>query len=168
MKKILLALAFVLCAASVSAQDWAIGGRITSGIQVQGEYQFDNGNYLEGRLGLGLINGAGLDFTALHQWNICKMEWTPRVGEWFFDAGAGASIGMASKFLYVGATGCAKLGIEFNTAPVKLAIDYSPTIGPWVGSGKVANGDDGSDTKLYSGIRTAGFLNFGISCVYCF
>ena len=168
MKKILLALAFVLCAASASAQGWALGARVTGGIQVQGEYQFENDNYIEGRLGLGLINGAGLDFTALHQWSVCQMEWTPRVGQWFFDAGVGASVGMASKYMYVGATGCAKLGIEFNTAPVKLALDYSPTIGPWVGGSKSSNSEGGTDTKVYSGIRMAGFLNIGISCVYCF
>jgi hypothetical protein len=177
MKKILLALAFVFCAASVSAQGWAIGGRVTSGIQVQGEYQFENENYIEGRLGLGLINGTGLDFTALHQWSVCKMEWTPRAGQWFFDAGVGASVGMGGKTLFAGVTGDAKLGIKFKKVPIKLALDYSPCIGLWfvgnrsldegVGAGfngTRASGSNGGGIKL----RNQGFFNFGLSCVYCF
>lgn len=154
MKKFILTLALCLAAFSVSAQGWALGGRITGGVQVQAEYQFASENYLEGRLGLGLLGGAGLDFTALYQWNIKTMDWTPKAGEWFFDAGVGASLGTGGDGLYLGATGCAKLGIEFSGAPVKLALDYSPTLGPYFGNG--------------GGFRTSGFWNFGLSCVYCF
>ncbi|MBQ9138283.1 MAG: hypothetical protein IJX65_06595 [Alistipes sp.] len=168
MKKILLALAFVFCAASVSAQGWALGGRLTGGIQAQVEYTFSSENYLEGRVGLGILNGTGLDVTALYQWNCFNWDWTPRAGQWFFDAGVGASGGFWNHkvaeaegvsahqtYSYVGVTGCAKFGIKFNGAPVKLAIDYSPTIGP-------------EFAKEHCDISTRGFYNLGISCVYCF
>ena len=84
MKKILFALAFVLCAASVSAQGWGLGARIGSGFQAQAEYTFSSNNYLEGRLGMGWNNpGANLnaDLTLLYQWNIAQMDWTP----WFYN-----------------------------------------------------------------------------------
>ena len=173
MKKILFALAFVLCAASVSAQGWGLGARIGSGFQAQAEYTFSSNNYLEGRVGLGGLfdNHLGLDVTAIYQWNIGQWDWTPKAGTWFFDAGVGASGGFwnaADKinneidgasvhynYGYLGVTGCAKFGIKFNGAPVKLAIDYSPTIGPWFG-------------HKDSGFRTSGFYNFCLSCVYCF
>ena len=153
MKKLFFALAFVLCAFSVSAKDWAIGARVTGGIQVQGEYTLSSENYLEGRLGLGLIGGTGFDLTGLYQWTICNMDWTPKAGKWFFDAGVGASVGMGGKTLFAGVTGDAKLGIKFNKVPVKLAIDYTP------GLGFLAAEDGG---------LTGRFINFGLSCVYCF
>ena len=45
MKRLLIAVAFILCAATVSAQGWGVGGRIGSGLEVQGEYQFKSENY---------------------------------------------------------------------------------------------------------------------------
>ncbi|MBQ5692220.1 MAG: hypothetical protein IIW50_03375 [Alistipes sp.] len=177
MKKILLAAAFVLCAFSVSAKDWAIGARVTGGVSVQAEYTLSSENYLEGRLGVGFIGGTGFDLTGLYQWNICNMDWTPKVGKWFFDAGVGASVGMGGKTLFAGVTGDAKLGIKFKKVPIKLALDYSPCIGLWfvgnrsldegVGAGfngTRASGSNGGGIKL----RNQGFFNFGLSCVYCF
>lgn len=184
MKKLFFALAFVLCAFSVSAKDWAIGARVTGGIQVQGEYTLSSENYLEGRLGLGLIGGTGFDLTGLYQWNICNMDWTPKAGKWFFDAGVGASVGMGGKTLFAGVTGDAKLGIKFNKVPIKLAIDYSPCLGLWfggAGAGAGLGGDVGmgyinefttraaaNGTTGGVHFRNQGFFNFGISCVYCF
>ena len=39
------------------------------------------------------VAGLAADFTALHNWNICTMDWTPSAGDWFFDAGVGLNIG---------------------------------------------------------------------------
>lgn len=103
------------------------------------------------------------DFTLLYQWNICNMDWTPSAGTWFFDAGAGVGVGGRENFVYVGATGCAKLGIKFNGAPVKLAIDWTPVFGPAIG---YANTEVGSAS--HAEFHEYGLTNFGISCVYCF
>lgn len=81
MKKLIFSLAVCLCALTASAQDrWAVGGRFGSGLQAQGEYHFMNDNYLEARFGMYYANpGATVmaDFTALYNWNICTMDWTP-------------------------------------------------------------------------------------------
>ncbi len=162
MKKIFLALAFVFCAFSVSAQGWAVGGRLGSGLQVQAEYQFASDNYLEGRFGMSWCNGGAVlmaDFTALYQWNIAKMNWTPKAGEWFFDAGVGVAVGGREHYAYVGVAGGAKLGIKFNGAPVKLAIDWTPVVGPGIGYGGGAS---------HASFNEYGLANLGISCVYCF
>lgn len=163
MKKLILSLAVCLCALTVSAQEkWAVGGRIGSGFQAQAEYHMGD-QYLEGRFGMSWCNsGATLvaDFTALYNWNICTMDWTPKAGQWFFDAGAGLSVGGKEHYAYVGAAGQAKFGIKFKGAPVKLAIDWTPVIGPHFAYAK------GMDT--YTKFNSYGLANFGISCVYCF
>ena len=166
MKKILFALAFVLCAASVSAQGWGLGARIGSGFQAQAEYTFSSNNYLEGRLGMGWNNpGANLnaDLTLLYQWNIAQMDWTPDAGTWFFDAGVGVGVGGRDHFAYVGATGCAKIGIKFSGAPIKLAIDWTPVFGPAIVHANV-EGVSANNAEFH----TYGLTNFGLSCVYCF
>jgi hypothetical protein len=90
MKKFLLALAFVFCAASVSAQGWGLGARINAGVQLQGEYTFSTENYLDARLGINFPDGLDLDLTLIYQWHIGQWDWTPKAGTWFFDAGLGA------------------------------------------------------------------------------
>lgn len=40
MKKILVSLIACFCVLGVSAQEWAVGGRVGSGFQAQGEYHF--------------------------------------------------------------------------------------------------------------------------------
>lgn len=162
MKKIILALAFVFCTASVTAQGFGIGGRIGSGFQAQAEYTFNNDNYIDGRFGMSWCNrGAEIlaDLTLLYQWNIAKMDWTPRAGEWFFDAGIGASVGGKAHYAYVGVTGGAKFGIQFNGAPIKLAIDWTPVVGPSIVYG---------GGKSHATFNEFGLVNFGLSCVYCF
>ena len=154
MKRVILTLSLSLLSFSLFAKGWAVGGRVTAGVEAQVEYEFASKNYIEGRLGVGFMDGASLDFTALYQWNVLNMDWTPTAGEWFFDAGTGISLGAQSN-MYIGATGCAKLGIKFKAAPVKLALDYSPSFGSWLGKGN-------------DGFRTDGLFNLGISCVYCF
>ena len=155
MKKFILSLAVAMCAVvSASAQDWTVGGRIGGGLQAVAEYSPEAGRYWEGRLGLSILNGALADFTALHNWNIATMDWTPSAGEWFFDAGVGVGIGGAAKYAFVGVAGCAKLGIKFNNAPLKLSLDYAPVIGPCFADGV--------------GLNNYGFANLGLSLVYCF
>lgn len=157
MKKILLTLAVCFCALSVSAQDWAVGGRFGSGLQAQAEYHFSNNNYVEGRFGLYYATAratAMADFTALYNWNIFNMDWTPSVGQWFFDAGCGINVGGREYYAYLGAAGCAKLGLKLNDIPIRLAFDWTPAFGAGI-SGDAA-------------FNKWGLCNFGISCVYCF
>lgn len=95
MKKLLLVLTVCMCAWSASAQNWAVGGRIGSGFMADVQYVFSNDNYIEGRFGAYWANAGGTvtaDFTALYNWNICRMNWTPSAGTWFFDAGAGINV----------------------------------------------------------------------------
>ncbi|MBQ5653704.1 MAG: hypothetical protein IIV28_02815 [Alistipes sp.] len=156
MKKFLLALAFVCCAASVSAQSWGLGARINAGVQLQGEYTFSTENYLDARLGINFPDGLDLDLTLIYQWHIGQWDWTPKAGTWFFDAGLGAQAALLMHDdggLYAGAVGDAKFGIKFNKVPIKLSIDYTPGIG-------CLFADDGG-----LGFRP---WNFGLSCVYCF
>lgn len=162
MKRVIFALAGLFCAVTVSAQNWGVGARIGAGFQAQAEYTFENDNYIDGRFGMSWCYGGDAltaEFSALYQWNIAKMDWTPRTGEWFFDAGAGVGVGGRGHFAYVGVAGGAKLGIKFNGAPVKLAIDWSPIIGP-----AILYGGGYSATEYHK----RGLINFGLSCVYCF
>ncbi len=162
MKKIILTLAVCLMAWSVSAQEWGVGGRLGAGFQAQGEYTLSNDNYIEARFGMSWCNAGALvmaDFTALYQWNIAKMDWTPSAGEWFFDLGAGVGAGGRGHYAYAGAVGCAKLGLKFNNVPLKLSIDWSPLFGAEIAYGY---GVSVADFHGY------GLANFGISCVYCF
>ena len=162
MKKILLTIAVCFCALTVSAQGWGVGARVGSGFQAQAEYTFNSENYVEGRFGMSWCNGGAAlmaDFTALYQWNVCKMQWTPSAGEWFFDAGVGVGVGGREHYAYVGAAGCAKLGIKFNKAPVKLSLDWTPVVGPQIAYYKGA-----SDAAFHE----YGLANLGISAVYCF
>ena len=196
MKKIILSLAVVMCAASVSAQNWvnqatdaskwAAGVRIGSGLQAVAEYQFRSNNYIEGRFGMSWCNSGSVlmaDFTALYNWNITTMDWTPSAGEWFFDAGCGVVVGGRSHYAYFGLAGSAKLGIAFKRTPIKLSIDWTPYIGPEIAYGvkvpvveDVYNPTIGTTVPFISGYKKTssssfneyGFANFGISCVYCF
>ena len=162
MKKFIFTLMASLMVWSVSAQEWGVGGRIGAGFQAQGEYYFENDNYIEARFGMSWCNnGAPLmaDFTALYQWNLFKMDWTPSAGEWFFDLGAGLGVGGRANYAYVGAVGCAKLGLKLNNVPLKISIDWSPLFGPEIA---YAGGTSVTDFHGF------GLLNMGISCVYNF
>ena len=162
MKKIILIAAMVLgFAVAANAQGFRVGGRIGSGFQAQAEYCYNGANYFEGRLGMGWYNAGVLtaDFTALHNWNVGTMDWTPSVGQWFFDAGAGLSVGGRSNIVTLGVAGCAKLGIEFNDAPIRLAVDWTPAFGPAI---TYIGADSHAKFNEY------GLANFGISAVFCF
>lgn len=162
MKKLLLLAVTVILATSAFAQDWSVGGRIGSGFQAVGQYSLNNDNYVEARFGASWTNGGGAvtaDFTALYNWHIVEMDWTPSAGTWFFDAGVGVNVGGKGHYAYVGVAGMARLGIEFSGAPVSLSLDYTPVIGPEIGYG---GGHSVAD------FREMGFANLGITCTYNF
>ena len=192
MKKIFLVLAAALCVATVSAQNkfessvkqaaqtiasqkWSVGLRATYGVQVVSECFYAGDKYFEGRLGLGLGNGAGADFTALHNWNCCNWDWTPSVGKWYLDAGVGANVGGNGGWVYAGVAGDVKFGIKFNKVPIRLAVDYTPVIGVHVIYGhstSVTDPNTGTVTTVRTpsklGFHDKGFYNFALSATYCF
>lgn len=159
MKKFLLAIFAMLCVAGVSAQDWSAGARLGSGFQAVGTYSYDGNNYFEGRFGAAWLGGVSADFTVLHNWQICTMDWTPRAGRWFFDAGVGVNVGGVANYAYVGLAGLARLGIKFNNAPISVSVDYTPVVGPGIAYA-------GGNTLTH--FRDLGFANFGVSCVFHF
>ncbi len=163
MKKFILSLVVCIFAVgAASAQNWAVGARVGSGFQAQGEYALSDKNYVEARFGMGWYSAGAMlvaDFTALYNWKVLTMDWTPSVGEWFFDAGVGVGVGGRANYAYVGAAGMAKLGLKFNDVPVKLSIDWTPVIGPYMVYG-------GGYT--WTAFNAYGFANAGISCTYCF
>ena len=159
MKKFILSLAVCLCAAFSAQAQWTVGARAGSGFQAQSSYHFGSENYVEGRLGMDWVGHGGYlaaDFTALYMWNLCTMDWTPSAGQWFFDAGCGVGLGGDVNYLRVGVAGSARLGIKFNSAPVRLAVDWSPLIGPSFPYHAKAH------------FHQWGLCNLGISAVYCF
>lgn len=176
MKKILLSLVALLCVAAVSAQNkfessvksaaqtvasqkWSAGLRVGTGLQGYAECFYSNKAYVEARLGFQYVAGVTADFTALHNWNVCTMDWTPSAGKWFFDAGVGAHVGGISHLVTVGVAGCAKLGIKFDSAPVRLSLDFTPVIGPAIGYGYGGSG---------AVFHKWGLCNLGVSAAYCF
>ena len=168
MKKLLLALAFVFCAASVSAQGWGLGARVNAGVQLQAEYTFSSENYLDGRVGINFPGGLDLDLTLLYQWNIGQWDWTPKAGTWFFDAGIGAQAALLlhdNGGVYAGAVGDAKFGIKFNKVPIRLSVDYTPVIGI---AGWYGYHDLGDSDVRRAHFYTPGFYNFALSATYCF
>ena len=163
MKKFLLTLVAVLCVSGAFAQDWKVGGRIGSGLQAVGQYTLNHDNYVEGRFGMAWLGGMSADFTALYNWHILDMDWTPDAGTWFFDAGVGVNVGGAKGFCYVGPAGMARLGYTFKKAPVSLSADYAPVLGV-VLYGKDFVGDYDKKAGFYG----MGWGNFGITCTYNF
>jgi hypothetical protein len=161
MKKFFLTLAVLFVAVSASAQGWGVGGRIGSGLQAVGEYKFENGNYIDARFGMGWSFGGVIsaDFTALYQWNVCNMDWTPSAGNWSLDAGVGANVGGGAGWVYCGVAGGVKLGFTFKNTPIKLAVDWTPSVGPVIVYG---GGIDGIAYNPYA------LANCGVSCVYYF
>lgn len=199
MKRVLLILVAVLFTTGAFAQEWSAGVRVGSGIQALGQYKYDTDKYLEARFGAlwnnpvyGVWRGDSyhqsrimLDFTALHNWNVLEMDWTPRGGMWFFDAGAGVSVGGRKNYAYVGLTAMARLGFTFNNLPLTLAVDWSPTFGPaiWYGTYIMGGDDFGGEWGVANtpsitrataisqrsvGFNDLGLANFGISCTYNF
>lgn len=69
----------------------SLGLRVGSGTYVVGEYFYGKDVYIDGRIGWEWANG--LNLTALNMWNPKDWNWTPNLGWWFVDAGAGAFVG---------------------------------------------------------------------------
>lgn len=191
MKKIFLVMAAMLCVASVSAQNkikdaanyvasqkWSVGLRVGAGEQAVAECFYSDKAYIEGRLGLGVVgvkeSGLFVDFTAIHNWNCFAWDWTPSAGQWYLDAGVGASVAGNGAFAAVGVVGQAKFGIKFNKVPIRLAVDFSPAFGyhhTYAHEVKV-EGEEGKvvlETKpAHGAFWKTGMLNGGISATYCF
>lgn len=171
MKKLLLVMAALFCVATASAkggdvlkkvtdQTWTVGARLGSGFQADAECFYGGGkNYFEGRFGMQWVAGLAADFTVLHNWNCFNMDWTPSVGKWYFDAGVGVNVGGAAHVAYVGVAGCAKLGIKFNAAPIRLSFDWTPSFGPVIVY---------ADGASAAGFWNYGPCNLGVSATYCF
>ena len=178
MKKFLLAIVAVLCVSAVSAQQWSVGGRVGSGFQALGQYKYDGKNYIEARFGASWCNGGvysetignaviietiyfgtTADFTLLHNWHLLDMDWTPRGGKWFVDAGAGVNVGGSGLYAYAGVAGMARLGFTFNNLPLTVAVDWTPTFGPGIHYVKGAN-------EVF--FNELGIANVCISCTYNF
>ncbi len=161
MKKLSVLLVVVFASvAMANAQDWAFGGRLGSGFQAVGQKYFYNNNYAEARLGMSWLyrGSVALDLSAMYVWNVANMDWTDE-GYWFFDLGAGADLGGGNHYFFFGPQGMARLGYEFEGAPVRLSIDWSPSFGPGISSWP-----GGSEAVF----NTRGMANFGLSCVYRF
>ena len=195
MKRIFLVLAAALCVATVSAQNkfesqvkqaaqtiasqkWSVGLRLGSGAQVDAECFYAGDKYVEARLGLGWIGGLGADCSVLHNWNCCNWDWTPQAGKWFLDAGVGATIGGAKHVMWVGVAGQVKFGIKFKKAPIRLAIDVTPVVGPWVDYNRYVDTLKDDITGESATVRVNGknewhynslsLSNVAISATYCF
>ncbi len=142
--------------AMANGQQWGIGGRLTNGAQVVGQYVYAGDNYLEARLGVGWNSRFGAELSLLHYWNVKNWDWTP--GNWFLDIGAGANTIISKNHMFLGAQVSGKFGYTFEDFPLSLSADFSPAIGPNIGL-------RGAESTF----RTEGlFYNFGISCVYRF
>lgn len=173
MKKFLLIMVAVMCVGTLSAQKWSLGGRIGSGFQAVGQYEVTADSYIEARFGaswnnplfLREVNGhvsehrVMADFTALYNWHIFEMDWTPDTGLWFFDAGCGVNVGGREHYAYVGAAGMARLGIKFFDVPLSVSFDWTPSIGPNIFYG------GGYSTTAFNEL---GLANLGVSCVFNF
>lgn len=177
MKKIIVLFVALFAVTATFAQDWSLGGRVGSGFQAVAQFKYDGSNYIEARFGsswnnpvvanvyvaendIDVYQGRVMaDFTLLHNWHITEMDWTPRGGIWFFDAGVGVNVGGVAHYAYVGLAGMARLGFTFNNAPVTLALDWTPTFGPNIVYHKKYNN---------AHFNELGLANIGISCTYNF
>ena len=130
----------------------ALGLHMGTGAQVMGEYFYGKDVYIDGRIGYDWGQGFGL--TALHMWNPKDWNWTPNLGWWFVDAGAGAFAGVHNGVSF-GVAGSAKFGILFKKAPIRLAVDITPRIGLYA-----------YDGGMY--FYRTGLLNGGIQATWCF
>lgn len=182
MKKVLLALVAVLLVTSVSAQKWSVGGRVGSGFQAVGQWHYNEKCNIEARFGAswthsvfaygwdygidgdidilaGYTSPITADFTVLHNWRVLEMDWTPKAGEWFLDAGVGLNVAGAKHVAYIGAAGLVRLGFTFNKVPLTLGVDYTPIVGPAICY------VPGYESAAFN---VGGLANFGVSCTYNF
>ena len=166
MKKFFLTMVAVLCVATAaSAQSGikqafgidsnarcAAGIHIGTGAQIMGEYFYGKDVYIDARLGYDWTQGFGV--TALHMWNPKDWNWTPNLGWWFVDAGAGAYVGVNYGVSF-GVAASAKFGILFKNVPIRLAVDITPRLGFYSYGG-------------YFGFDRTSIFNGGLQVTYCF
>ena len=166
MKKFFLTMVAVLCVATAaSAQSGikqafgidsnarcAAGIHIGTGAQIMGEYFYGKDVYIDARLGYDWTQGFGV--TALHMWNPKDWNWTPNLGWWFVDAGAGAYVGVNHGVSF-GVAASAKFGILFKNVPIRLAVDITPRLGFYSYGG-------------YFGFDRTSIFNGGLQVTYCF
>jgi hypothetical protein len=131
----------------------SLGLRVGSGTYVVGEYFYGKDVYIDGRIGWEWANGFNL--TALHMWNPKDWNWTPNLGWWFVDAGAGAFVGAGYGHVNFGVAGSAKFGILFKKVPIRLAVDVTPKIGLYAYNGGIH-------------FWGTGLFNGGLTATYCF
>lgn len=175
MKKLTLLLFTLLFAGSTFAQDIAAGFRVGSGIQAVGVYNYKKDATIEARFGAswnndefiihyGNVNAYEvsrimLDFSLLHTWRLLNMDWTPSLGKWFVDGGAGVNVGGRANYAYAGVMGMARIGLSFFELPLTVTFDWSPSFGPnfWY-----------NDFGTKAGFNGMGIANLGVSCIYRF
>lgn len=128
MKKFLVALVAMFAVTAASAQVANVGARFGasgySGFELTAQYDLSKTNYIEGRIGFG---GYGTELTGIYNYELRAFNWTPDLGQWFFDAGYGARVGLGGA-MEVGVVGTAKLGLNLKSVPVGIAFDFTPSI----------------------------------------
>lgn len=125
MKKLLVALVAIFAVTAASAQVNNVGLRFSNGVAIVGQYDLGASNHVEARLAFG---EDWTSITGFHNWQIKTFNWTPGLGQWFFDAGVGANVKFANGNTGIAAVGTAQLGIKFNDAPVSVTFDLEPTL----------------------------------------
>lgn len=154
MKKLILAVALTIFAATTFAQDNALGLRVGSGAELQYEHMFASGDVLKVNAGLFDFDGSFFG-TCVYNWECFSWtDWTPKAGNWFLQAGVGGALGIydngESSDFNIGIAGDVAFGIHFKGAPISLAVDYRPTL------------------FLLNDSFGKGFGSVGLSCVFRF
>ena len=173
MKKFIIAVAFSLISLGLSSQDWAVGLRVGAVTEAVGQYHMGD-TYIEARFGASFVNNfmrdgwsvrpdynTSADFTVLYNWKLMSWDWSPSVGTWFFDAGAGINVGGAEHFAYVGLAGMARFGIEFGDVPIALSLDWTPAI-----SMSMIYFNEGNQHFTEAGYNGLALANIAITCVF--
>ena len=169
MRKLTVLLAVMLVSTvALKAQDWGVGARLGSGFQAVGQRYLYDGGYIEARLGMDWIYGdITADFSVLRVWRGGYMNWTDE-GQWFFDLGAGGFLGGAANYFVFGVQGLARLGYEFEDAPIALAFDWSPAFGPEIVYVRQSLPGSNNVRGSASRFNARGIANLGLSCIYRF
>lgn len=156
MKK-LFALA-VLAVASISfavAQPRAIGGNIGWGFDVSYQHSLGAANMVDLSVNIPAFNGIGATCTYdwINPFNT-SIPWNNK-GEWSWEMGVGAGLGMyrfKDPVGYAGVVG--HVGVEYHFwFPMALSVDYRPNIGAYFGNGKPGFNVDGLVTGITIGVR---------------
>ena len=96
------------------------------------------------------------------------MDWSPKSGEWFFDAGVGANVNGHRDLICFGVMGMARLRLKFKKVPLSLSLDYSPTFGPEIYRYEYYLPDGTPQTARTAGFRYFGLYNGGFTLTYNF